>query len=111
MAEQLKTLFTELVKFTKTVSPEIWAILVKQQIIWGISSLLFLILAIGVFLYGVHLRKTRPAWAIIDNDNVLGGIFFGVGLLFSAIALGVFLIEGLPNLINPEYHALMSLKP
>ena len=105
MEEQLQTLFTELVRFTKAVSPEIWAILIKQQIISGISIIFCSSISIALFLWvfkeGKKDNWESEGWAI--GSLVLGGVMIGTILIMLA--------EGIPRLLNPDYYALMSLKP
>lgn len=112
MEEQLKNLFIELVKFSKDVSPEIWAILVRQSIIIGIMYLLTVVFSLICFLKGLQILKERPKWALIDDDiNIVGGVWTGVFAFILLIAMICLLSDGIPHLFNPEYYALMDLKP
>ena len=105
MEEQLKTLLTELAQFTKDVSPDVWAILLTQQFIWGISSIIAAFIAIAL-LFWVYARGKADDWCS-DGWGIMA-IVLGTTVI---IAIAVVLVEGLPRLLNPAYHALMSLKP
>ena len=110
MEEELKKVFLELVQFGKTVSPEIWKILITQQIVWAISSVLSMILTIPVALF------TYLKWIDTkDRDNNFDINPYGVATtiiaFLSLISIVIFLSEGLPRLVNPEYYALIALKP
>ena len=110
MEEELKKLFVELVKFSKDVSPEIWAILVKQQMIWAISGLIAIVFGGLSFGFCYHKWQTTK-----NNDDRFDLNPFGIATLVLAIALGIAMIalaiEILPRLLNPAYYTLMAIKP
>jgi hypothetical protein len=112
MEEELKKLFLELVQFSKNVSPEIWMILVKQQLVWAVSSLIALLSTGIIGVWGLTVLKRRPKWALDQyNTNVIGGGIAGIAGGLFLIAVFLFLVEGFPRLFNPEYFALMAIKP
>jgi len=101
MEEQLKTLFTEIVQFAKTVSPEIWAILVKQQFIWAISGFVLIVIGwISFYISHSTWQKTKENYQGYDLNP------WGVASLVIIICIGVgmivYMVEGLPRLLNPE---------
>ena len=106
MQEELKKIFLEIVQFSKDVSPEIWAILIKQQLIHGWLCLSALIIStIGVLVSGYKTKK--EGW---DGPTFINIICI-ISMLIFAISLLFFATEGLTKLLNPAYHALMALKP
>ena len=110
MEEELKKLFLESVRFSKDVSPEIWAILVKQQMSWAISGL------IGIVFGWLGFAFCYNKWQITKDDTKMFDINpFGFVTVALAIAVGVAMIalcvEILPRLLNPAYYALMAIKP
>ena len=110
MEEELKKLFVELVKFSKDVSPEIWAILIKQQIIWAITGL------VGIIFGWLSFAFCYIKWQATKDDGEKFDINpFGLATIILAVAVGIAMIalsiEILPRLLNPAYYALMALKP
>ena len=102
-AQLIKTV-QDLIGFVKDVSPDVWDMLVWQQSVVFISiltALIFCSTGLGV-----------GNWLFFKKDREEIGmpliIVFGVGL-FSCLL--VFFMEGIPRLLNPEYYALMALKP
>lgn len=111
MEEELRRLFIELIQFSKEVSPEVWAILIKQQIIEGIISMMACVILLPASVTLIWLTIKKWDW-IYKKDWEIGSTFIaGVVTLGALIALTVFLAKGFPRLINPEYYALMALKP
>lgn len=110
MEEEIKKLFLEIVSFGKEVSPEIWGILIKQQIIAGWATVVGTTLCFLLFLcFGLMSFKATGG----QNEAILGialggfaifGIFF---IIFVFFTVGT----GIPRILNPEYYALMDLKP
>lgn len=112
MEEVLKDSIVELIGFAKNISPAVWAILVKQQIIWGILTIIGFILSIGVSIIGIYILKKRPEWALDDsNFNIAGGVITAIGGCLTVVLFIILIAEGIPQLINPEYFAMMDLKP
>lgn len=110
MEEELKKLFVELVKFSKDISPEIWAILIKQQIVWGVVGL------VGSAFSWLSLRFCYRKWVSTKEDcENFDTNPFGVAAMVAAIVTCIvttlLFVEVLPRLINPAYYALMALKP
>jgi len=112
MEEELKKLFVELMRFSKDVSPEIWAILVKQAITIGIMYLLASFFSVACFFQGLRILRDRPTWALIDDEiNIGGGIWAGISGFIAIIMVICLFTDALPRLLNPAYYALMALKP
>lgn len=88
----------------KVPAERVYSILVKQQSVIGFSQLLatilFLLLTI-VFIvaYNNSWRDEYDGWAI-------AAIF--AGLIFVTILI-IFICDGLPKLINPEYYAIKTI--
>lgn len=90
----------------QTLAPQAWTILVRQQLLEGVCSLLALIFC---SILGIYLIKK---WYNDDyNEDILpfkifGSVFTGIGFIFS---LAYFFSEGLSKLLNPEYWAAIEL--
>ena len=104
MEEELRKLFVELVKFSKEASPEIWAILIKQQLIYGYTALVSFIFGATLFFIGAV--KTTD-W----DKCTLWTIFFCLGTIIGTMAFLILLLNGIGQIFNPGYEALMALKP
>ena len=104
--------FVELVEFAKSVGPDIWHILVRQQATEAICGTVGLALAmVAVFLSITVIRK-RPKWAIdTNNQNFVGWAFTVISFIGLIGTTFNFLVNSLPRFINPAYYALMDLKP
>ena len=91
----------ELIKALREISPVIWEATVRQMNIAGKAMLLF-----GVVLVGGGIVSFLCEKHLTDQDGrlyVLGGFAVIIGL--------VLLVFGVMYLINPEYWAIMQLKP
>jgi len=107
MEEELRKTFVELVEFIQQVGPDVWAIMVKQQIISGISTIVLWILACVGFVGSYKLLKRDNCEAEVIA-GVAGCILCGFGVF---VLTGIVFAEALPKLLNPQYYALMALKP
>ena len=112
MEKEILERMDQLIDFVQSKSPMIWEAFCKQQILEGINSIIFLALTLMLYSGGLYILKTKPKWAL-DNDqfNVGGTLITILSVFLSFVAIGLFLVKGLTQLLNPEYHALMSLKP
>lgn len=103
---------SEFVAFIKSASPDVWQVLTRQHIIWGIISAIANVLPLPLLFYGMHLLALRPKWALdYHGDNWGGAIFFILGIVGLLATFSIFLLEGLPRLLNPKYYAIKDLKP
>ena len=107
----MNELLIQLVEFTKTASPIVWAALVKQAYVVGCTYLVWAavvsalcLLFIRLANYGLQQFKEDP------NSEWEYGlvIFLALGVFAGLISVGLFL-EGISHLINPEYYALMLI--
>jgi len=108
MEEELRKTFVELVKFVQQVGPDVWAIMVKQQIILGISIIILWMLACVGFVGSYKLLKRNGSSDVDLIVGVVGCVLCGVGVFCTTIMM---FDSILPKLFNPEYYALMALKP
>lgn len=111
METEIINAIKDLVAFTKDVSPEIWELLVKQQYIIAISWFCSLtITLLGIFI-GFKIYTKEETYEGNLELELIGAIFMiacgSVGLF---PLVGVF-TDAIPRLLNPEYYALMALKP
>jgi len=107
MEEELGKTFVELVEFIQQVGPDVWAVMVKQQIISGISTIVLWILACVGFVGSYKLQKRTN-----DETELIAGITGCVLCGFGIFVLTVVVFaDALPKLLNPQYYALMALKP
>lgn len=110
VVDTVKETFTELVTFAKAVGPDVWGILVKQQVVEATSITIGLAVALMLLVWGTRIMKNRPAWAVDKaGENAGGAIITVISTIASLIMTGVFLVRALPRFINPEYYALMEL--
>ena len=104
--------FVELVEFAKSVGPDIWHILVRQQTTEAICGTIGLALAMVAVLLSITIIRKRPKWAIdSDNQNHVGWLSAVMSLIGLVGTTFNFLVNSLPRFINPAYYALMDLKP
>jgi len=97
----------EFVNLVKGVGPDVWAIMIKQQLLYAYLEIGFfvasIIAAVGSFI-GVGYESDKKV-----NDPIFFPIFM-VCCFFLFIALITFFGDSLPRLIHPEYFAIMDLK-
>jgi hypothetical protein len=93
----------ELIKTVKIIAPELWNILVRQQIIEAISGMVTWILSLGGVFFGIWVYISRPKWALDELDTNIGGaIILFIAATLCAISTGGLIIKFLPMLINTE---------
>ena len=111
MESEIVKILSDLSNFVKTVSPEVWKILVQQQVIEGVIGLIGAIsVYCGMFVCFILIR-VNPKCIAIDGDPV-PAVILGVGLFIACIPLTILLFaQFIPQLLNPQYYALMSIKP
>jgi len=112
MEKEIMDRVDQLIGFIQAKSPLIWEVFYRQQIIEGIASIIFLVLVLTLFFIGVHIIKARPKWALNSDSLNVGGLVITVcSIIVSIIGIALFLGQGLLQLLNPAYYALMALKP
>lgn len=110
VVDAIKETFSELVAFTKSIGPDVWEIMVRQQFAEAISISIALLLALTIMVLSYRVLVERPEWAKDKNEcNVGGWIFSIVSTIGSVVLIKVFLTHALPRFINPAYYALMEL--
>ena len=106
-----KNTFTELVAFAKSVAPDIWDILVRQQFVEALSITIGFVLILAMVFPCFSVIRKRPEWSLNQGDCVVGWVLTVISIVGSIIMTAVFLTHALPRFLNPAYYALMSLKP
>lgn len=99
------------------IAPEAWEILLRQQYIEaGANIVVALIFAIAWIKWGAPASRR---WANEAEKGILrqeAGVLFGGGITLGVLAVATVIavtmgFEGVKMLLNPEYYALMELKP
>ena len=85
----------------------VYKILVKQQVVYGVSTLLFVVFSVIVVFWGFKIYHK-------NQDEFNGWDFFGMflivlGCIAFVISFIMFAGGGLSGLINPEYGALKDI--
>ncbi len=109
VVDTIKETFLELVAFTKSVGPDVWDIMVRQQFAEAISISVGLIFALILAVLSYRIIVKRPGWALVNNENIMGWVLSVVSTVGSVVLIGIFLGRALPRFINPAYYALMKL--
>ena len=111
MESEIVKILSDLSNFVKMVSPEVWKSLVQQQVIEGVMGLIGATLAYcGMFVCFILIR-VNPKCIAISGDPV-PAVMVGTGLFVASIPLTILLFaQFIPQLLNPQYYALMSIKP
>lgn len=91
-----------------TTGAHLWEVLVRQQILEAASYVfaIALFLTIGGPLLRAELRSENP-W----DEPFPYGLPALVCLAIAAVMTCVFIFEGIPSIINPEFYALKELLP
>jgi len=98
--DAINTLATAL----KVPAEHVYSVLVRQQVVNGIVSLVAVIVSCSLFIFFLYAsEKEHIEDASFKN---IACLIFGV---FGFIALFVFFIAGLPSLCNPEYGAIREI--
>ena len=112
MEKEIMDRVDQLIGFVQAKSPLVWEAFYRQQIMEGIINGIVFIIGLIILFTGFYIVKTEPEWAVdSDNNNVGGIIFTVVGTFVTIIAGVIFFAEGLLQILNPVYYALMALKP
>lgn len=112
MEQEILKRVDEIIGYIKQASPVIWNAYIKQQYLIGISEGLFILLFLGIFVYGIHIMRTQPKWAMNDCDENIGGYVISILSGFvSLLVSAMFLSNGLLRILNPEYYAIRALLP
>ena len=100
--KELKGVGVEITQGVTDLTVYAYPILVRQQTIIGIITLLAVIVSIAGFL--ISLARTKE-WESPTGAGI-STIIFGFSSIF---ALTMFFADGLPKLLNPEYYAMMTI--
>ena len=94
----------ELIKSLRDVTPVIWEAAIRQKTFEGIAYLIGCIVFIVIALVALALHQRDKGsclddgkWIVLCGFSILIGIVSGIG--------------GIMVLLNPEYWAIMALKP
>ncbi len=105
-AELIKTV-QDLIGFVKDVSPDVWKILIWQQYVGAFCWLSIFIFSGVITYFGFRIfQKGDEDWSGPVGVVVMGAF----GFIFFVAFIGLF-TDCVPKLLNPEYYALMALKP
>ena len=86
------------------VAPDVWAALIKQQYVWGTIMGFTALLLIGL--------GTVLIWVMNDDKLKDDDKFAAICIVVLLYAIGILVLGmGVMKLINPQYYALMELKP
>ena len=113
--ENLENSLVELIEYFKSVAPEGWAIILKQQLVEGwvdvilgsLALLLFFLLFIAM--KRLKLGYDSEKYASDTEDWAIGMVGVGLIQLISVIFSVVNLVMGIKILVNPEYYAIMDI--
>ena len=93
MEKEIMDRVDQLIGFIQAKSPLIWEVFYRQQIIEGIASIIFLVLALTPFFIGVHIIKARPKWTLDSDSLYVGDLVITVCSIIASI-IGIALILG-----------------
>ena len=100
---KIENAITALAEKLQQPAEHVYKVLVKQQIVWGVGTLLGIFLGMLVILLGI-IGHNKWDW---DKDF---SIFLEIiGFIFLISSFILFFIYGLTGLINPEYGALKDI--
>ncbi len=97
--------FDTFVNYAEQAAPVIWEAMIKQQWVIALSISIIVGLCILILIFGILFANNSDNW--LNFSVCIIWIFF----FASCIGVIVFLIEGLPRLLNPTYYAIKSLIP
>jgi len=97
MEEELRKTFVELVEFIQQVGPDVWAVLIKQQILSGIFTIALWILACVGFVGSYRLLKRDDCETELIV-GITGCVLCGFGIFVLTVAV---FADALPKLLNP----------
>src|SRR3990167_10230393 len=108
MEESIK----ELIEFIKNISPQVWAILIKQVYVEAFQLILWF--AALTSSSAILFKLGKKFWAkheSIDYDIdwvMVSGASYVLSAVIGFIGLAL-IIEGISMLINPEYYAIKNI--
>ena len=103
--EEIMQHLDKFISYAEQASPIVWEALIKQQ--WTIA--VCYIVAIAIFFFSAILSLCIANSKSVWDD--LGGISFVISVLIFVGTIILFLIDGLPRLLNPTYYAIKALMP
>lgn len=97
-----------LAEVLKVPAEHVYGVLVKQQVVVGVGSLIVLIIfAVAFFLSMWGFAKRERSNEYEENLGLLVlAVFSGIGFVVSLV---VFFVSGLSGLLNPEYGAIQDI--
>ena len=106
-SEKIGDAITALAEKLQQPAEHVYKILVKQQVVYGVSTLLFVVFSVIVVFWGFKIYHK-------NQDEFNGWDFFGMflivlGCIAFVISFIMFAGGGLSGLINPEYGALKDI--
>jgi len=114
MEQELTQLLRELAAQLGTTTEYLWAVLIKQALLEGLKSFVFVAVTVGVLL------SIKPAWGRLkwddygeledkQNSSLTWAIVASVAGLFMSIGLIFAIQTAIDALMNPEYWALKEI--
>ena len=106
-ANSITTLLDELGKKLSGPAEQVWEILIKQAIIYGIADIVGGLLLIGLVLIPVIIFKVKK----IELEDIGEGLMLAYGLASFSLLIwaGALIIFGTIYIVNPEYQAIREL--
>ena len=110
--DEILTRIDKVVEAIVDISPTVWGIYYKQQIIIGMIGMLAFAVSLTSLFYGIYILKTRPKWALNScGENIPGQSILIIGGVFTFALFIITVIDYLPRLLNPAYYAIQALIP
>ena len=111
-------MLTSMAQAAKTTGEHLYGVLVKQQMVEGISSLASFLLLIPFFFYAKsiwiagqkEIKKGKESNSYFDESNIYIPVVFFIALSFMILLLITSQFEtAIQKIINPEYFAIKFL--
>lgn len=102
-SDKIGDAITALAEKLQQPAEHVYKVLVKQQVVWGVGTLVGVVLG-ALFLFIGLLGISKWRW---DDDYCIPLNIVGVIILL--VSLVLFFFYGLTGLINPEYGALKDI--
>jgi hypothetical protein len=101
--DKISTSLATLAQGLKQPADHVYKILIRQEMVWGISSLMFLIVSFTSMIF-VFKIGNKDDW-----DNIAIKAWCTISIMSFTVALIWFLVSGMGSLFNPEYGAIQSI--
>ncbi len=102
-SEKIGDAITALADKLQQPAEHVYKILVRQQVVWGVGTLICIFLGILLLYLGI---AGENKWDMDDDFCLFLQV---IGIMVTLISLILFFVYGLTGLINPEYGALKDI--